>query len=293
MPNNIFIYNFHRVSNEYSPAYPPMPIKTFEQVIKYLNRHYTIIPQNALLDAPMPYSKKDRCIITFDDGYKDFMESALPILVKHQVPVALHIVSHTATTGEMFWTQKLNKTLEAYYKQKMSITGVFPTIYHITNINKLEKFAVEIYMQLLNDNQREDIINAMIENLRFPIETTPMLSWEDIKALPKEWVTIGSHTHNHANLLTLSEEETYNELLTSYKQIQSQYGIAPISIAYPNGQYNERINAMAKEIGYKIMYTCNGCHNEYNTQGLYHRAVMYSTQYWKNWAKLTMWNLRK
>lgn len=290
---SIYIYNFHRVSNEYSPAYPPMPIKTFEQVIKYLIRHYTIIPQEALLDVPMSYSKKDRCIITFDDGYKDFMESALPILVKHQVPVALHIVSNTATTGEMFWTQKLNKILEAYYKKNQSISGIYPKTYHIKSTKELEKVAVKIYLQLLHDNNRDMVINAMTENFHGTIDNTPMLLWEDIKALPKDIVAIGSHTHSHANLFTLSEKEAYNELFTSYEQIQSQCGIAPISIAYPNGQYNERINAMAKEIGYKIMYTCNGCHNEYNTQGLYHRAVMYSMQYWKNWAKLTMWNLRK
>ncbi len=289
---SIYIYNFHSVSNEQSPAYPPMPVKTFERVIKYLQRYYVIVPQEELLTTAMPYTKKDKCVITFDDGYKDFMDNALPVIAKHQVPVSLHVVSNTATTGEMFWTQKLNKTLEAYYKQRKSITNVFPQIYHINNLKDIEKIAVEIYMQLLNDNSRDDIIDTMINNLRAPIDSTPMLTWEDIQALPKQWVAIGSHTHSHTNLLTLSAEEVYNELLASYQQIQEHTGTAPISIAYPNGQYNENINNMAREIGYKIMYTCNEAKNRFNTLGLYNRENVYNTSFWKNWVKLLYWQYK-
>lgn len=289
----IFIFNFHRVSNEYSPAFPPIPIKTFERVVRFLNRQFVIIPQEALLEKLPITTKKDFCIITFDDGYADFAEYALPILEEYKIPIVLHIVTDVATTGKMFWTQRLNKIVETYYQLETPIEcSSLSRTYTMKNDKEVEMTALDIYLRLLEDANRMEIINELASKINATVPETKMLTWQDLKSLPKNIVTIGSHTHTHNNLRKMSSVEISNELSESFNLIKENIGIEPLSIAYPNGQYNEEINAMASNVGYKLFYTCDGCKNALTQRRLFHRANLYNRQLWKNILKIELWKFR-
>lgn len=123
--NKLHTFAFHRVSEEFSPAYPPMPPKTFERIVKFLNRNYLVIPQEELTENTKFKSKKKLCVVTFDDAYYDFAQYALPILEKHKTPAALHIISNVAQNASTFWTQRLNKIIESYFldNQVIAIGG--------------------------------------------------------------------------------------------------------------------------------------------------------------------------
>ena len=291
--SQIFIFNFHRVSNEHSPAFPPIPVKTFEKVIRLLNHQFMIIPQEALVEKLPDSTKKDFCILTFDDGYADFAEYALPILEKHKIPSTLHIVTDVATTGKMFWTQRLNKIVETYYQLKMPIEcSSLSQVYIMRNDKEVEMTALDIYLLLLEDDNRMEIINELASKITATIPETKMLTWQDLKSLPRDIVTIGSHAHTHNNLLKMSSDEVTEELSKSFNLIKENIGIEPLSIAYPNGQYSEEINTLASDIGYKLFYTCDGCKNALTQRRLFHRANLYNRQLWKNILKIELWKFR-
>ena len=291
--SQIFIFNFHRVSNEHSPAFPPIPVKTFEKVIRLLNHQFMIIPQEALVEKLPDSTKKDFCILTFDDGYADFAEYALPILEKHKIPSTLHIVTDVATTGKMFWTQRLNKIVETYYQLKMPIEcSSLSQVYIMRNDKEVEMTALDIYLRLVEDDNRMEIINELASKITATIPETKMLTWQDLKSLPRDIVTIGSHAHTHNNLLKMSSDEVTEELSKSFNLIKENIGIEPLSIAYPNGQYSEEINTLASDIGYKLFYTCDGCKNALTQRRLFHRANLYNRQLWKNILKIELWKFR-
>ena len=291
--SRVFIFNFHRVSDEHSPAFPPIPQKTFERILRFLNRRFIIIPQEELLTKLQTSTHKDFCVLTFDDGYADFVNCALPLLEKYKLPSTLHVVTEVASTGKMFWTQRLNKIVESYSQIHLPIEhSAFNKIYTMKNDKEVEMTALEIYLQLLGNPEREFIINDLSKAIHDSIQETKMLLWKDIVNLPRDFVSIGSHTHTHNNLMNLSINEIKVELTKSYNMIKENVGIAPLSIAYPNGQYNDSINELAKEVGYKIYYTCNGCKNTLEQKDLFHRANLYNRQYWKNYLKIKMWEYR-
>ena len=291
--SQIFIFNFHRVSNEHSPAFPPIPVKTFEKVIRLLNHQFIIIPQEALVEKLPDSTRKDFCVLTFDDGYSDFAEYALPILGKHKIPTTLHIVTDVATTGKMFWTQRLNKIVETYYQLKMPIKcSSLSQTYTMRNDKEVEMTALDIYLRLLEDDNRMEIINELASKITATIPETKMLTWQDLKSLPRDIVTIGSHAHTHNNLLKMSSDEITMELSKSFNLIKENIGVEPLSIAYPNGQYNEEINSIANNIGYKLFYTCDGCKNSITQEKLFHRANLYNRQFWKSFLKIELWKFR-
>lgn len=289
----LFIFNFHRISDEFSPAYPPIPVKVFEKIIKFLKNNFTIIDERELTEVVKENNKKIPLIITFDDGFYDFKENALPILEKYNIPVTQHIVTKCAETGESFWTQELNKAIETYFSNNQTIE-IQDFIYKHTgntSTKEIEKIALNLYLRLLKNPAKEQIIENLLANSKTKVQETKILSWDDINLLPKDLVSIGSHTHSHINLAELSENEIYSELLQSFNLIYEKTGIKPASIAFPNGQYNEKVIEISKQIGYKIGYTVN-CKKNFNFDFLLHRYDLYSTNYWKNGLKIMMYKYK-
>lgn len=78
------------------------------------------------------------------------------------------------------------------------------------------------------------------------------LTKEQVKEmLASGLVTIGSHTLNHANLVTLKPERARAEILESKKKLEEEFGIKVLDFAYPYGFYNHQVEELVKEAGYE------------------------------------------
>ncbi|TCB49817.1 polysaccharide deacetylase family protein [Acinetobacter sp. ANC 4779] len=63
-------------------------------------------------------------------------------------------------------------------------------------------------------------------------------------------IEFGAHTQHHVNLLKLDDEEAYQEIQNSKRDVEALVGRCT-SFAYPFGRFNEKHQQMAKEIGFK------------------------------------------
>lgn len=285
--NSTIILAFHRVSDEFSPAYPPIPVKVFDKICKYLSRNYEIIHPHAIFDKKQ--SKKIKAIITFDDAYLDFYENALPILEKYKIPVIQHVITACAESGKPFWTQKLNKIIDNYYESQQ------PIKFEPLNINKrlknkgeTEQVALNIYKNLLANSHRVQFIEELEGNLKSKVKHTKMMTWEQIKEVASENIVIGSHTHSHSNLSELSKEKLTEELLKSKELIKvNLHEQEKLFLAYPNGQFNEKAVKTAKECGYDAAFTTEeqSFHTETNKFQI-PRYLVYHNKWWKNYVRL-------
>ncbi len=77
------------------------------------------------------------------------------------------------------------------------------------------------------------------------------LSWEDVLQMRDEsGFGYGSHTVNHYDLTTLSEQALDYELVESKQKIEFRLQDKVTSIAYPAGAYNETVKRRARSAGY-------------------------------------------
>lgn len=286
--NKTQIFCFHRISDEVSPAYPPLPIKVFDKICSYISRKFLVIPLNEINNSFE--SKKQRAVITFDDAYYDFYENALSILQKYKMPATQHIITNCAETGETFWTQKLNKVIETYYFTKTKLE--FPELqidFIIKSQKETERTAIKIYLYLLNNENKESYINQLVANLNQPVVYTPMMNWEQINEVTKYNISFGSHTHTHINLKETDIKTMVFELIHSKKIIEENVkNNSCESLAFPNGQYNNAVVSEAIKCQYKYLLTTEAKYLNHELLPLVPRIELYNNKWWKNYLKLNI-----
>jgi peptidoglycan/xylan/chitin deacetylase (PgdA/CDA1 family) len=81
------------------------------------------------------------------------------------------------------------------------------------------------------------------------------MTWEQLKEMEANGITIESHTLTHPKLEELPDDEIRNELLNSKNILEEQLGHPVEFLAYPTGTYNLHIASIAQDLGYKGAFT--------------------------------------
>lgn len=82
-----------------------------------------------------------------------------------------------------------------------------------------------------------------------------MVTWDNLKEMVKEGMDVQSHTVSHNPLTLLTNEQIKNELFESRELLESQLGVKVEFLSLPHGDYDKRVQSIAKEIGYKAIFT--------------------------------------
>lgn len=82
-----------------------------------------------------------------------------------------------------------------------------------------------------------------------------IMTIDQMKELPKDLLTIGSHTVNHSKLTSLNDSEINFELNESKKRLEEISGEEVSIISFPNGEYNNSILTKSFKVGYKRTFT--------------------------------------
>lgn len=73
------------------------------------------------------------------------------------------------------------------------------------------------------------------------------LGWDEIETMmSSSLLTIGAHTHRHADLRTVSTDEVEEELATSDEIIESRLGVRPRHFAYPWGYWSQSADPVVR-----------------------------------------------
>lgn len=78
---------------------------------------------------------------------------------------------------------------------------------------------------------------------------------DELKKIPSEYVTFGSHTVTHRRLSTLDSASAYKEILASKNILESSIGTPIRYIAFPYGDYSEETITLCRMAGYEQVFT--------------------------------------
>ena len=84
----------------------------------------------------------------------------------------------------------------------------------------------------------------------------PLLTWEQMREMQERGLTFGSHTLTHAHLPVLPEADWRRELAESKRVLEAGLGRPVETVAYPYGELTPEIGAAARELGYRLGFSC-------------------------------------
>ncbi|CAN1518167.1 CDA1 Predicted xylanase/chitin deacetylase [Rhabdaerophilaceae bacterium] len=214
---------------------------------------YDIIPIGQLkqrLDAAA--TSRRFAILTFDDGYRDTRDYALPILQSYQAPCVIYAVPGFADRSTPLWWCDLEDVVRARDAIDIDIGGrrlVHPTK---TMIEKSAGFR-RLYWALrsLPDLDATALVAAMAADSR--IDTIGRVAricmdWHELRDVARDpLVTIGAHSLTHPRLKTLSDAEAQREIIASKTRLEEALGQPVHHIAYPVG---DRTSAGMREFAF-------------------------------------------
>lgn len=252
-------YLFHRVHTQRDQLWDPMDPVQFERCIKFITKRHPVALLEDLV-ANGPISPKDNyATIMFDDGYKDNLDYAAPILAKYKVKASIYVVTDCINRNVLTWTHKLDYNFQ--HTDKSSIDLRFDFLPEHLRIDSLptREARIEYVRQLkpvlkrVTHEQRimvMDIVSQAFDDVQDP---GLMMNWNELAQLKAAGFYIGSHTDTHIMMATTNDEALIRrELEIPAACIKEKLGHFPVTISYPVGSYNETTMRLSKEAGYTI-----------------------------------------
>jgi peptidoglycan/xylan/chitin deacetylase (PgdA/CDA1 family) len=255
--NLVTILCLHRISDEDSVTMPPMKVDDFERLLQYLNKYYQVISINEISAF---IGKKPAIVLSFDDGFFDFFENALPLLKKYRFPCNVNVITRCLDGDFQIWTQRLNNLLDEIFRQKYSCSfeiGKEEIVIDKFDRNIIFYQNIHIFRYLFAQDEFyvEKFLKEAENKMPFPIPITPMMSWDDLMyALDHYDIELGSHSVSHIVLANIHQKDKlFAEINDSKKIIEKKTGKEVKIFTSPNGNYNEEIVQFCQEAGYEKM----------------------------------------
>ena len=107
------ILTYHRVNDDGDPFFSALPTAVFERQMRHVARHYRVLPLEDLVErlqrGGLP---RNALAITFDDGYRDNLTHAAPILARLGLPATIFLATGFIGTAEVPWFDRLAQGLK-------------------------------------------------------------------------------------------------------------------------------------------------------------------------------------
>lgn len=237
----------------------------FEQQIKYISTNCSPVSMDDIADF-LDSGKKlpSRAVaITFDDGFRDNIDIAAPILKKFNVKATVYLTAGYIEAGRSPCFVRLRYAFlsTSVKKWKDPVSGLY---WNLENKKEAyEAFLTTSRYTATWSLQKKEEYTCLVEealNVSYDIIFgSCLMSWGQVEEFRDHGHTIGAHTISHPNLiripLSLAEEEVHK----SKQLIAENTGIVPIHFAYPNPilnpNWNDSIALLLKENGFRTSVT--------------------------------------
>ena len=187
------------------------------------------------LDAEKPF-----VAITFDDGYRDTLRAAAPVLRRHGAPYTVYVTPGFADRAARMWWVELEEAVRRLSHIETEIGGERLSLPARDGAEKTAAFfAIYWRLRALPEPRLLAHCAALAGqadlDLAEPARTL-CCDWEELAEMAADPLcTIGAHTMTHPRLATLPEAEARAEMNDSRAAIRARLGIEARHLAYPVG----------------------------------------------------------
>lgn len=265
-PGRGVIFALHRVRRFAPPTPGYAPNRLLEVTPEFLDAALARIAQRfefvTLAEAARRLSQDGPpfAALTFDDGYRDTRDVALPILQRHGAPATVFVSPGLIERSARLWWLELEEAIRRL--DAVELVGL-PRLPASTPREKSAAFE-RVYWALRARPEAEllDAVAALAAQAGVTsaaLAQDEFLTWDEARAFARHpLIEIGAHSLSHRRLAQWPAEVARQELQGCKAALQAQLGVEVASFAYPVGDPSSagrREFALAAEAGYRIAVT--------------------------------------
>lgn len=253
---------FHRVLPERErlqfgadPTYTVSP-EFLAECRSFFERHYDLVSVEdvALSRRRIKALPAWPLLITFDDGWRDNLQWALPVLAG--IPWTIFVATDAVQQEDVWWQEALLWALRS------GASGYEDLLRHATTDGPYGARAAELVPELalllayskLSVERRDEVLAPFSQALRRRYCGSIMLSGEDLRSLHKLGVSIGAHSASHLPLTEIADAtDDLKRARNWLDQVLS--GSAAPAMSFPHGRWDRGLLGSVRNLGYELVFT--------------------------------------
>jgi len=249
------IVNYHYVEDPgaNNSGTHPCSLAKFDRQIKFLANHFRFCSVPEVFVAAQNQNTEPLCAITFDDGLKDQYIHAVPVLKKYQATATFFIITGTFA-GWVPVAHKMHVFLSLNSGEKLVdlANDFFGKKYFIPKDRRLTDKRqwddvctanLKETMIILPEDVKNQFLDRLLKDLNYDeleLASRIFMNEDEVSRLLGEGFHVGSHTHRHEPLDTLSSRVEIEETVEQSKNyLANLVGVTPTLFCYPSGRFNK------------------------------------------------------
>lgn len=272
--NVLRILVYHRVDTPESkigrldPTLLSATPRQFSDQMRFLAQHYRILALDDLLSAlDSARALPPRSVlVTFDDGYRDFLNHAWPVLQRWQIPATLFVATdYLGDDGRGFWWDRLHHVISVTARQELRHPELGSWSL-ATALQKTQTFEdVKKLIKGLGHQRALATVDEIRERLGVSLNgAADLLTWQEIRRMGAAGLSVCAHSRSHANLSTLTAQGARQEIVGAQGDLRRELGQTWPVFAYPYGQpadINTGLMEIVRDTGFRAAMTTIPGHN--------------------------------
>jgi len=245
--------------------------ENFERQLAYFKANFQTLSFSELFELYRRQQTPDRPAIalTFDDGYLNNYNHALPLLEQYEIPATFFVSGICLEqAGAPLWPDVIDLLRHYRAASGIQLDGMdfrprkgipFRLFERSSGISLID------YIKGLGVARREALMENLISRYDFyglarkhGIDYWRLMDQQQLQALAASpWAEIGSHAHRHYNLANIAPADAQYELTHSKALLENALQREITCLAFPDGNYNAEVKSMSLQAGYRYLAAVN------------------------------------
>lgn len=266
---------YHRVVDDFERAaateMPTMLVSRamFERHVEWIGRHFEFVSIDEIgahLESGEPFTQPV-ATITFDDGYRDVYDHAVPTLMRIGAAASVFVV--TEQLDRACWQvhdrmyHLLARAFDKWQEPWPPVSRLLAEAeIPAAIIQQLQPSSVNPYvltsmlLPAVSQAQAASTMDVLEAEVGIDHDTVPgTMTWSMVRDLDRAGFTIGSHTKTHTWLANETSVRGFEEIAGSKRDLETRLGHPVRHFAYPGGQFTPPVVDLVARAGYRFAYT--------------------------------------
>jgi peptidoglycan/xylan/chitin deacetylase (PgdA/CDA1 family) len=253
----LVVLNLHNVAPGGGRFTRPIPPEVFDDFVGWLKQVCRLTTFAELAD-PSPADGRPAAILSFDDGYHDFVEYAMPILAAHGVRANQNVVPASVDSGHPPWNVELINALEGLPVDRLRTLelpgGELPKVDPSGGEHALMRWGVEVshVLKMRSREERDPLVAVLADQLRGEPAAPPqrMMTRRDLDEAARSH-EIGVHSYAHDSMEFETEDFFAEDIRSCRDWYLDCFGTEPQIYAFPNGSYTPKEVELLQDSGFE------------------------------------------